>query len=218
VHCGVRPRIADGCWLVLRIQLIGVIDDADRPWSTRLPRDEPTTLQSLNHLIHGRCRDEEVSLDIRFGWGNTEPEDVPCDERKVLALTAGGLRTVVETFPHRVAGAASQGGDEAVLKQLNGEDGVIGEVNVESASVRLCNVRHRLPGDVFGDVLYVDGQPSHGDHSLHLTRDLRPNVRLQPRRLMIASGAVGCKPVLGSLIEDGGSNSRSTVLPSSTAR
>lgn len=112
--CGVRPRIAGGCWLVLRNRLIGVIDDADRPWSTRLPRDEPTTLQRLNHLIYGRCRNEEVSLDIRFGWGNTEPEDVPFDERKVLALTAGGLRAVVETFPHRVAGAASQGGDEAV--------------------------------------------------------------------------------------------------------
>jgi hypothetical protein len=70
-----------------------------------------------------------VSLDIRFGWGNTEPEDVPCDERKVLALTTGGLRAVVETFPHRVAGAASQSGDEAVLKQLNGEDGVIGHLS-----------------------------------------------------------------------------------------
>ena len=175
MHCEVRPRIADACRLVLRERLIGMMDDANRPWGASLPRDESTTLQSLNHLIHGRCRDEEVSLDIRFGWGNTESEDVPCDEGKVLALTAGGLRAVVETFPHRVAGAASQGGDEAVLKQLNGEDGVIGEVNFESSSVSLCNVRHRLPGDVFGDVLYVHGQPSHGDHSLRLTRGLRPN-------------------------------------------
>jgi hypothetical protein len=76
-------------------------------------------------LIYGRCRDEEVSLDIRFGWRNTESEDVPGDERKVLPLTAGGPSAVVEPFPHRVAGAASQGGDEAALKQLDGEDGVL---------------------------------------------------------------------------------------------
>jgi hypothetical protein len=132
-------------------------------------------------LIHGRCRDEEVSLDIRFGWGNTEPEDVLCDERKVLALTAGGLRALVETFPYRVAGAASQGGDEAVLKQLDGEDGVIGEVNVESSSARPRNVRHRLAGDVSRDVLDVDARPSHGGHPLRLTRGLRPNAQHHPR-------------------------------------
>lgn len=166
--------------------MIGVIDDADRPWSAPLPRDEPTTLQSLDHLIHGGCGDEEVLPDIRFGWRNTEPEDVPCDERKVLALTAGGLKAVAETFSRRVAGSASQGGDEALLKQLDGENRVIGEVDFESSSVRLRNVRHRPSGHVLGDVLYVDGHPSHGSHSLRLTRDLRPNA--QAERAGVAPG------------------------------
>ena len=116
----------------------------------------PRRSKSLDHLIHRGCRDEEVSPDVRFRWGNTEPEDVPCDELQILALAASGLRAVIDAFRRRIGGAASQSYGEVLLKQFDGEDGVIGEVNVESSNVRLRNVRHRLAGQVIGDVPYVD--------------------------------------------------------------
>jgi hypothetical protein len=101
--------------LVLRHRLIRMIDEADGPWDTLLPRDESTPLQCLDHLIHGGCRDEEVTPDVYFSWGNTEPEDVPCDELEILPLTAGGLTTAVEASSSRI-GEASEGDSKPLLK------------------------------------------------------------------------------------------------------
>lgn len=120
-----------------------MIGEADRPWNTPLPRDEPTPLQCLYHLVHGGCRDEEVTPDVYFSWGNTEPEDVPCDELEILPLTAGGLATAVEASCSRI-GWAGEGDGKPLLKWLDGEGRAVGEVNHESSSVRLRNVGYRL--------------------------------------------------------------------------
>ena len=175
--------------------MIAEMDDADRPWSTPLPRDEAPTLQSVDHLIHGGCRNEKVAPDVRFRWGNTEPEDVPRDELKVFALTASGLRAVVEAFRSRVARTASQGHGEALLKPFDGEDGLIGEVNFESLNVRLRNMRYRLAGHAVGDVRNVDARPSHCDHPLRFPRGLRPNDSTH-RRLPAAR----CSAVFANVI------------------
>ena len=165
--------------------MIAVMDDADRPWSAPLPRDEAPTFQSLDHLIDRGFRDEEVAPDVRFRWGNTEPEDVPRDELEVLALAAGGLRAVVEAFRSRVARTAGQGHGEALLKRFDGEDGVIGEVNFESSNVRLRDVRHRLARYAVGDAPNVDAQLSHCDHPLRFPRCLRPNALLGGTRVIL---------------------------------
>jgi hypothetical protein len=148
-----------------------VIDDSDRPWDTALSRDEPLPLQPLDHLVHGGGRHEEVPPDIRFSWGDTEPKYVPCDELKVVPLTAGGLGTVVESVPGRVAGAASQSCSKAAVEQLDAEDGVVGEMNLESSSVRLRDVRHRLSRDLVRDVRHVSARPSHGNCPTSHIRD-----------------------------------------------
>ena len=70
-------------------------------------------------------------------------------------MTAGRLRAVMETVPSWVAGAASQDCSKAAVKQLDGEDGVVGEVNLESSSVRLRDVGHRLPRDFVRDDRHV---------------------------------------------------------------
>lgn len=67
-------------------------------------------------------------------------------------MTAGGLRTIVATGQSRVAAPASQGCGKVAVKQRDGKDGVVREVNLEASRIRLRHVRHRLPRDLVRDV------------------------------------------------------------------
>ena len=80
--------------------------------------------------------------DIGLGWGDTVPEDVSGNELKVLPLTEGGLRTGLETSASCVVDAGPHRYGKPAVKHLDGENRVVREVDVESASVRLGDVRH----------------------------------------------------------------------------
>ena len=47
------------------------------------------------------------------------------------------------------------------MKHRDGEDGVVGEVNLEVLRIRLRHVRHRLPRDLVRDVRHGGSRPSH---------------------------------------------------------
>ena len=128
----VEPRIASGYRLGPPNEMMHVIDDSDRAWDASLSRDESLPLQPLDHLVHGGSRHEEVPCDIGFSWGDTVAEDVPCNELEVVQLTPGGLRAVLAMAGIRVAPGGSQGGCQVAMKQRDGEDRVVGEVNVET--------------------------------------------------------------------------------------
>jgi hypothetical protein len=93
-----------------------MIDEADGPWDTPLPcGDEPALFQRLDHLIHGGWRDEEVASDVYFRRGDTEAQEVPCDELEIFPLTAGGLGTIVGAVASHVRWA-KQGCGKALVE------------------------------------------------------------------------------------------------------
>jgi hypothetical protein len=109
----------------------------NRPRHAWLPGNESTPLKGSDHLIHRGGRDQEVPLDVGFGWGDTESENVLLDEFEILALAWSGLSTSAN-FSER-AGRLERC-RKAPPVPLDKESGPVGKTNREASFIGVSDV------------------------------------------------------------------------------
>jgi hypothetical protein len=136
--------MAGGSRLARSNEQLLAVDGRYRTCNAALSREEPSLLQELDHPVHRWRFQQEVSCNVRFGRRATVAADVPCDELQVLLLTESRLRPGVATVRGRLTVAGQSSGKVAV-EHLDGKDGRVGEVNLETSSIRSRQVRYRLP-------------------------------------------------------------------------
>jgi hypothetical protein len=107
-------------------------NDSDRARHARLPLDESSSLETLHDVIDGRCGDQKVPLDVRFGWGPAESVDVFRDESEILALT-GRRPSPERTCSPPACRRKVQG--QFAADRLDDERGAIFEVNIDMCVV-----------------------------------------------------------------------------------
>src|SRR5947209_5107338 len=65
-------------------QPLRIDGQGDRASDARLPRDQPSSLEGQQHLVHRGWADAEEALDVGFGGGATVQAPVGVDESEVL--------------------------------------------------------------------------------------------------------------------------------------
>lgn len=122
-----------------------------------------------------------MTPDIRLSWGDAKPAHVPFDEVQVLPLASGRPRIIVRMTPTRRARTGGQGYGKAIVKQFDGKNETIPEVNLKAPSLRLYDAAHRLPRHLVRDVLHA-ATPSSQNQSplpLMLWTEAQPGAQLR---------------------------------------
>jgi len=130
-------------------------DDSNRPGHARLPLDESSSLKPLHHVIHGRCRNQKVPLDVGFRWVPAESADVLRDEFEILALTG---RRPNPDRTRSIAAFRSEVDGQFSADRLDDELGAILEMNIELCVAARFERRHALSGRHARNLLDVQGR------------------------------------------------------------